>query len=781
MHFQHTPFLFPLLSAALISAAVGIFAHRHREVPAARSFVAVMACSAGWSLFYALYQSGTELWQKALFARLLQAAAIGMPVAWFVFAARYAELRRAPSRRAALLLSLVPLFTLVLVLTNEWHGAFWSRFALTEREGRVAVDSANGWGFWLHVAYSWLLMSVTVVLLMGKVLRARHRARAQSAAVLFGALVPWVGNVAHISGVVRLPANPMPFLFTLSGVAFAFAIFRFRFLDVLPVAREAVIDEMADGVVVLDPAGRLADLNPAARRILGVDGTSPVGRPGAEVLGRWGLLADVETGAASAEAQVEVGEGPAWRSYDVRTTRLTDRAGAYAGRVVVLRDVTERARMEEQLRRSAFYDGLTGLANRALFHDRLRQAVERGRRGKSFAVLFLDLDRFKIVNDSLGHHVGDELLIAVSRRLESCLRPGDTVARLGGDEFAVLVEEVAGADEAVAVADRIQAVMAQPVLLDGHDVVPSASIGVVMGSELEAGAEHLLRFADVAMYRAKARGRGRAELFDPEMHESVVARMRLETDLRRALERGELRVLYQPIVELATGRTAAMEALLRWEHPDRGLLRPADFMRVAEETGLISAIGEWVLREAAGQLGAWQRELGAPLVMSVNVSTRELADPGFVERVEALLRETAPAHDTLRVEITESAIMRNAEAVIGVLERLEALGVRCYMDDFGTGYSSLSYLHRFPVNVMKVDRTFVERLPAEADAVEIVRTILTLARTLGLEVIAEGVETEAQEALLRSLGCQYAQGFRFSGPLTPQAAGEHLVARARAA
>jgi diguanylate cyclase (GGDEF)-like protein/PAS domain S-box-containing protein len=780
MHWQHTPFLVPLMTAALVSAALGVFAYRHRTVPTARSFAAVMACSAWWSLFYAVYQAGTDLPTKLLAARLLQAGAIAMPVAWLAFAARYTR-RRELSAPALALLSAIPVLTLVLVFTNDWHGWFWSRFELVERGGRVAVDTSNAWGFWLHVGYSWLLMSLAVLMLVAGVARSPHLFRRQALAILLGALVPWTGNVLHIGRIVQFPANPMPFLFTFSGALFGWAIFRFRFLDVLPVAREKVVDEMDDGVVVLDGDGRVVDLNPAARRILGVREAALAGRPGPEVLGAWRSLAAGDAdgdGARATRRQVQTGEGDGKRIYDVRMSPLADRGGAAQGRVVVLRDVTDRARMEEELRRSAFYDALTGLANRALFLDRLEQAAEHARRGKrSFAVLFLDLDRFKLINDSLGHHVGDELLIAVSRRLESCLRPSDTVARLGGDEFAVLVEDVADAGEAVQVAERIGSVVGLPVTLDGHEVVPSVSVGVVLGSELKSGAEHLLRYADVAMYRAKTAGRGRYELFDPGMHESAVERLRLETDLRRALERGELRLFYQPIVDLATGRTSGLEALLRWEHPERGLLAPGDFMRVAEETGLITGIGAWALGEAAARLAAWQAAFPGdpPLKVSVNVSIRELVDPGFVPRLEEVLRGAAPLADTLRVEVTEGAIMRNAETVIAVLARLDALGIRCYMDDFGTGYSSLRYLHRFPVNVMKVDRSFVERVPGDREAVEVVRTIVTLARTLGMELIAEGVETPEQEEVLRAMGCHYAQGYLFSGPLSEDDTTAHLA------
>ena len=778
MHWQHTPFFFPLLTAALVSGVLCAYALRHRSVPTATAFAAIMACSALWSLSYALYQAGTLLWEKQLFAKALQAGAIGMPLAWLVFAARYTRRDRWVTPGALVLLALVPLFTLGLELTNEAHHWFWRRFELTARDGRVAVDSANGWGFWLHVGYSWLLMSLAVLMLVVEVVRSTRLHRGQAAALLFGAIVPWIGNVLHVGGFVRFPANPMPFLFTASGAAFGWAVFRFRFLDVLPVARARVIDEMEDGVVVMDREGRLVDLNPAARAILAVKAPAVVGRRASEVLDAWPVLA-APADSDAADRQVEVGEGDGRRIYDVRTTPLLERSGQHAGRVVVLRDVTERARMEESLRRSAFYDPLTGLANRALFHDRLERTVARSRRGHSpFAVLFLDLDRFKVVNDSLGHAVGDELLVSVARRLESCVRPCDTVARLGGDEFAVLLEDVGTDGGAVQVADRMRAAVAHPLELEGHEIVPSVSIGVVMASELDAGAEHLLRYADVAMYRAKAAGRGRHEVFDPAMDETAVERLRLESDLRHAVAGGELRLYFQPIVELATGRTVGMEALLRWEHPQRGLLAPGAFLRVAEETGIVVDLGAWVMQTAVRRLAAWQRELtsdASPLVASVNVSPRELADPGFVPRVEALLAGAGIVPDTLRVEVTESAIMRNAEAVIAVLARLEALGVRCFMDDFGTGYSSLRHLHRLPVNVMKVDRSYVERVPAEPEAVEVVRTITSLAHSLGLDLVAEGVETPEQEELLRALGCRYAQGMRFSPPLPEDEATAHLA------
>jgi diguanylate cyclase (GGDEF)-like protein len=782
MHWQHTPFLLPLMVSALLNAALGLFAWRHRSVAAAPSFAALMAACCCWSLFYGLHLAATDAWSKLAFAYALQMGAIAVPVAWYVLALRYTGHDAWLTPRAMALVSAVPVLTAVLVLTNQWHGWFWSAFTLVRRPGGgVGVETRNAWGFWLHVAYSWVLQSVAVVLLVAKLAGSPHLYRRQAGAILIGALVPWIGNVLYITGLMHFSANPTAFLYTLRGAAFAWAIFRYRFLDLLPVAREAVVEGMEDGVIVLDESGRVVDLNPAARALLKADGRPLVGRPGAEVLGPWGVLAEGGDGVAQAEIEADTPDGR--RHFDVRVTALRH-GREYGGRVLVLRDVSDRARAQEALRRSAFYDALTGLPNRSLFLDRLEKAAGLARRGSHrFALMFMDLDRFKLVNDSLGHHLGDELLAVVARRVEGCVRPGDTVARLGGDEFAVLLEDVEGIEQATAVADRILAVLDQPVSLEGHDVFPTASIGVLMASDLEEPPGHLLRFADVAMYGAKARGRNRRELFDPSMHASVVERLKLETDLRRAVERSELRLFYQPIVELATGRTAGVEALLRWQHPERGLLGPPEFMRVAEETGVIAGMGAWVVREAAGQLAAWSRESPRtpPLRMSVNVSTRELSDPAFADHVAAVLRETSPPPDSLRVEVTESTMMRNAESVIPVLERLAELGVRALMDDFGTGYSSLSWLHRFPVTVLKVDRTFVERVPAEPDAVEIVRTIVALGRTLGLEIIAEGVETEAQVGVLRELGCHYAQGFHFAGPLTAEAAAAHLAAEETAA
>ncbi|HZI17787.1 MAG TPA: EAL domain-containing protein [Pyrinomonadaceae bacterium] len=434
----------------------------------------------------------------------------------------------------------------------------------------------------------------------------------------------------------------------------------------------------------------------------------------------------------------------------------------------VARDVSRRKQVEEKLYHDAFHDTLTGLPNRALFMDRLRLAVGRAARAKKylFAVLFLDLDRFKNVNDSLGHTVGDRLLVAIARRLEKCLRHIDTIARFGGDEFAVLVEGVEDANDAVRLAERLQREVITPINVGGLEVFTSASIGIALSSTGYELPEDVLRDADTAMYRAKAAGKARHEIFDTAMHDRAVALLQLENDLRRAVERDEFAIHYQPIVSLSDGRVRGFEALVRWHHPERGLVTPAEFISVAEETGLIIPLGLWVLRESCRQMARWQTMFPATraLTLSVNISGNQFMQPDLVEQVRRVLRETGFDPHRLQLEITESSVIENTETVTAMLVQLRALGIRLSMDDFGTGYSSLSYLHRFPIHTLKIDRSFVSGCGASEDN-EIVRTIIMLARNMGMEVVAEGVETREQLASLRDLSCEYAQGFLFSHPL----------------
>jgi len=450
-----------------------------------------------------------------------------------------------------------------------------------------------------------------------------------------------------------------------------------------------------------------------------------------------------------------------------------------AGVVVTARDVTERRALEAALEHQAFHDSLTGLANRALFSDRVTHALGRGlRRQNLFAVLFIDLDDFKTVNDSLGHAAGDELLVAVARRLETCLRPEDTCARLGGDEFAIMIENLSGPEAAVTVAGRILDAMGEPLTLFGSEVSVQASVGIALGSGGQSTSD-ILRSADLAMYRAKGDGKSRYALYEPSMHERVVERLALKADLQRSFVAEEFEVHFQPIVALQTGAVAAVEALLRWRHPERGLMLPGEFIPLAEETGLILPLGRLVLHKACQQAGHW-RGLGYPsLGVSVNISAKQLASRHLPAEVRNALAESSLEPSALTLEITESMLL-DSQAVIGRLEDLKELGVRIAIDDFGTGYSSLNYLRRFPVDTLKIDKAFVEELGSSAEQEQLVAAILRLGATLGLETVAEGIEEESQRDLLRRLKCRYGQGFFFSRPVPADELGS-LLLRARVA
>jgi len=433
-------------------------------------------------------------------------------------------------------------------------------------------------------------------------------------------------------------------------------------------------------------------------------------------------------------------------------------------------------------------DPLTGLPNRLLFIDRLGRVIKHAKRRKDhiFAVLFLDLDGFKMINDSVGHLIGDQLLLGVANRLEKCLRSTDTVARLGesftvarlgGDEFTVLLDDLKDPNDAKRAAERLMKALTAPFVLGGKEVFTSVSIGIALSNPAYEQPEDILRDADTAMYRAKSLGKARFEVFDADMRASVMARLQLETDLRRALERQEFRNFYQPIVSLASGKIAGFEALLRWEHPTRGLLGPEEFIAVAEETGLIRELGWWNLREACRQISDWKANPDADpdLIISVNLSVKQFLQPNLVSEIKGLLRELAFPPESLKLEITESTVMGDPSAAVEMLLQIKALGIRLAIDDFGTGYSSLSYLHRFPLDTLKIDRSFISGMCEGGEGMEIARTIMPLANNLRLDVVAEGVETIEQVAFLRKLHCKFAQGFYFSKPLAAEEAGALLI------
>jgi len=541
----------------------------------------------------------------------------------------------------------------------------------------------------------------------------------------------------------------------------------------------ATLDSTADAVLVVDLEGRISLFNRRFVEMWRIADDVLASRDDDRALeSALQQLADPDAFLTKVRELYAHPESESFDILDFRDGRTIERSskpqlvdGAVVGRVWSFRDVTEHKRLEAELAHQAFHDSLTNLANQALFRDRVDHAVARSARLTArLAVLFLDLDNFKTVNDSLGHIAGDEVLVAVAERIGRCARESDTVARLGGDEFAVLAEDLGTIRDATRLADRILSALQRPFTLAGREVFIGASIGIAMDAPgTDSG--QLLRNADIAMYTAKRRGRGRHEIFQPAMHQAAMERMELEADLRKALELRQLTLEYQPIVALGSGDLTGVEALVRWRHPDRGPVPPSTFIPLAEEAGLIGELGRQVLTVACVQVRAWQMRYPkcAALKLSVNLSPRQLQAESLVHEVREVLGFSGLPPATLVLEITEGAMMNDAEAAIVRLHALKSLGVRLAVDDFGTGYSSLSYLQRFPIDILKVDRAFVNEIDSRRHEASLVAGIISLAHSLELHTVAEGVETATQAAVLAGLGCGYAQGYHFARPMIAEA------------
>jgi PAS domain S-box-containing protein len=560
---------------------------------------------------------------------------------------------------------------------------------------------------------------------------------------------------------------------------------------------EVITENAADMIAVIDGAGNRLYNSPAYQKVLGYSSeelklTSSVEQIHPE---------DQQRVLEAAEKARLTGRGErleyrirhkdkTWRILESVATAIPNEKGQIEKLVIVNRDITERKRAQEMLVHNALHDTLTNLPNRTLFLDRVRHVLTLFQRHQSykFAVLFIDLDEFKVFNDSLGHAAGDALLIQIARRLSGSIRGVDTIsrsvltqdtssvtseaslARMGGDEFTILLEGLKDCGDAIRVAERIQERLAIPFVVEGHELVANASIGIAFCATSYINSEDLVRDAEIAMYRAKRNGKARCQVFDNAMHASAVKRLRLETDLRRALELGEFRVHYQPIVSLHTGTITGFEALTRWQRPE-GILAPIEFIAVAEEIGLIIPMNRQLLREACQHLRSWQSEFPScpPLTMSVNITSREFAQPDLASEIRKALEETGVDPGCVQLEIVERIAMGDAEKSGHVLSRLKALGVRLSIDDFGTGYSSLSRLHRIPVDTLKIDRAFISSINSDPESREIVRIIIMLAHNLGLKVVAEGTETQEHINLLKQLNCEMAQGYFFSRPADDQA------------
>jgi diguanylate cyclase (GGDEF)-like protein/PAS domain S-box-containing protein len=542
-----------------------------------------------------------------------------------------------------------------------------------------------------------------------------------------------------------------------------------------------VLDNITQGMVVVGPDYTVLAFNEQIEELFRLpQGTVEVGRDIRDILKVW---ADV-TGQTRDMLERTIRELDVTTHFEVELTMTIQGTNRWClmthtplpskGFVKTYTDITKRKMSDEQHRYDAFHDPLTGLPNRALFMDRLQHVITASQRRPgtpNYAVFFLDLDKFKIINDSLGHAIGDQLLIVVGRKLADCIRPGDTIARLGGDEFAILLENINESSYTVNVAERIKENLNLPLDIKGNEVFTSISIGIALGSESYERPEQVLRDADVAMYEAKGRGNASYEIFDTKMHANILDRLQLVADLRGAIDHKELMLYYQPIIDLNTQQMRGVEALVRWNHPTRGLIYPMEFIPLAEEQGLIYQIGSWILHEACCQLKLLQVQhpTQPPLSMSVNISSRQFSQQDLAGLLTGLIAETGIDPRTLILEITESMLMENVDAAVETMKRLRNMGIKIHIDDFGTGHSSLSYLQLFPVSALKIDRSFINKLTTNGENQEIITYMVSLAQSLNIDVIAEGVEMEHQLAKIQNLHCGYGQGFLFARPMAFQA------------
>ncbi len=888
-------YLVPLLIAAVMAVGLAVLSWGRRAIPGAPAMALMMDIVALWALTYAGELAAPTLQAKLLWTCLEYLAVVSLPLIWLTFVLNYSGLTQWARRRNLLLASIIPALTITILWTDclGYHDLFYAALHLRS-DGRsipMLVPTPGPW-YWVNVVYAYGLSLIGAVLAVRMVLRSPQLFRGQAMLLIIGLLAPWIGNLCYMLHWTPVPYLDLtPFGFVVTGFAALWGLLHYRLLDIMPVARAAVVEGMEHGVVVVDVNQQIVDANPAARRILGLSTDSLIGSPLARVLPE---LPDLST-YDDAGIRIDRAAQGETRHYEGQVSGLLNRNGRPSGWMVTLRDITEHRHAQQALVRSeskyqqlfntmtegfalheiicdadgipvdyrflevnpafeeltglsarqvvgrtarevlptlepewvenygrvalqgeamhftresagigrtfevvayapnpgqfatvfmditermqaearlnflAYYDDLTGLPNRFLFTDRLGQELAHAaRRHTAVGLFLLDLDRFKEINETLGHGMGDRLLQSVSQRLNECVRETDTLARMGGDEFFIILPGLTNPPlDTEITALRLQTALARPFVIDGQDLYISASIGITIAPADGTSVETLMRNADIAMYRAKEQGRDSYCYFSAEMGTTLSERHMLANELRKAIDSRELYLAYQPQVDMTTRRVFGVEALLRWRHPLHGEISPARFIPVAEETGLIEPIGEWVLRTACAQMREWRRNGAHEVSVAVNLSARQFERRHIVETVRDALDSTGLPPDALELEITESTAMQDTNYAIQTLGQLRDLGVRIAIDDFGTGHCSFGYLKRFPVSTLKIDRVFIRDISSDKNNAAIVEAMTVLGQALGLDLIAECVETVPQLHGLQAHGCQRFQGYLFSKPLSP--------------
>lgn len=753
-----------------IGVGLALYAWSSRELPGALIFIIMVVLAIMWALAGVGELAAITLRNKLIWANIQYISIAFFPVAWLALALDYTG-RRAwltPWRLGAL--SLIPLVTQIMLWTNGYHHLMRATTWLDTSGSYPVVGRTFGPWFWIHCSYSYALLGIAIGIIMARTITLPYFYRRQPLALLVGSLIPLGANATFVFAPDVMPAfDYTPLATALAGIIVAWGIFQIPVFNFVPVARHALVENMSDGVLVLDHASRVVDINKSAQALIGKPLASILSQPIAQCWKAWAQLA-IPQSSETGQADLHLNNSAAPRHYEVKWSPLT-RHDRLVWRIVVLRDVTERVIMEDNLRDQTLTDSLTKLPNRTLFMTRLEDAIHRARRhqGAGFALIILDLDWFKLVNDSIGHLAGDALLQSVAVKLKRCVREEDTVARMGGDEFMILLNSITNARDILPTLDRIQEELRSPVYFQKQEMNIASSMGVVIWDPSYNDPKDLLRAADTAMYQAKEAGRGCYRIFNQEMHGLLMRTHKVETDLRSGIQQERFSLAYQPIVELQTGTIRALEALIRWHHPEHGTVFPDDFVAMAENSGLIIPLGEMALEKLCDQVSRWQspRNPAAQLPVSLNLSPRQLIEPGFVKMVMDRLIEWQIPADHLMFDITETALLRDPQKSKSIMETLQDLGIKLCLDDFGTGWSSLQHLITFPVQELKIDQVFISKITRGNTEFEVVRSLIALAHTLGLRVTAEGIESSEQWRLLQEIGCDYGQGYYIGGPMGP--------------